>query len=156
MAGFHVLERRQLVPAPLGEVFGFFSNAANLGRITPPWLHFRILTPMPVRMCVDARIEYQIRLLGIPMRWRTRIAEWSEQESFVDEQESGPYASWIHTHAFEAAVGGTWMTDRVDYELPFGPVGRVVCPVMVRPALDRIFSFRRDAIAEIFCRSTTG
>ena len=45
---------------------------------------------------------------------------------FADEQLRGPYALWHHTHVFEDAQGGTRMTDRVRYRLPFGPLGEVV------------------------------
>ncbi|HUH12506.1 MAG TPA: hypothetical protein VMK65_05330, partial [Longimicrobiales bacterium] len=36
----YVLERSQEVPLPIEEAFAFFSDPANLARITPPWLGF--------------------------------------------------------------------------------------------------------------------
>jgi len=39
----HELKREQWVPAPLDEVFEFFSNAGNLEALTPPWLRFEIV-----------------------------------------------------------------------------------------------------------------
>src|SRR5450755_5120101 len=46
-----IFRAEQFVPRPLDEVFGFFSKADNLQQLTPPWLHFRILSvdPLPVR-----------------------------------------------------------------------------------------------------------
>jgi ligand-binding SRPBCC domain-containing protein len=52
------LTREQVVPRPLDEVFAFFSDAANLEELTPPFLRFRILTPLPIRMAKGAFIEY--------------------------------------------------------------------------------------------------
>src|SRR5262249_17950721 len=69
----HRLERSQHVPRPLGEVFAFFTDAANLEELTPDFLHFRILTPKPIVMRAGTLIDYQLRLFGVPFRWRTRI-----------------------------------------------------------------------------------
>jgi ligand-binding SRPBCC domain-containing protein len=136
------LEREQWIPRPLDEVFDFFARAENLGRITPPWLHFRFRTPLPVEMRVGARIEYTIRLAGVPMRWRTRVAEWHPGRRFVDVQERGPYALWEHTHRFTAREGGVVVADRVRYALPLGPLGRAAHALAVRATLAAIFDYR--------------
>ena len=138
----YVLEREQLVRAPAEEVFDFFSDAGNLERITPGFLGFQILTPRPIEMRKDARIEYRIRIAGVPVRWRTRFSEWESGRGFVDEQESGPYALWHHTHRFEETDRGVLVTDRVRYALPFGPLGRIAHALWVHSALNRIFDHR--------------
>ena len=88
--GAAVLRCEFWTPAPVADVWPFFADAGNLQELTPPWLDFRILTPRPIPMHVDARIEYRIRIRGIPVRWRTRIAAWQPLVRFVDEQEKGP------------------------------------------------------------------
>ncbi len=146
----HRLVRTQRVPTPIDDVFAFFAEAENLDALTPPFLRFRILTPTPVRMEVGARIEYGLSLFGVPFRWRTRITRWEPGVGFVDEQESGPYATWIHTHTFEADGDGTLIHDQVDYAMPFGPLGTLAHRLVVDRTLGRIFDFRRDAAAQRF------
>lgn len=149
--GEHVLLREQRIPRPRSEVFAFFADAANLERLTPGFLRFRILTPLPIAMRAGAIIDYRIALGGVPMRWRTLISEWTPEERFVDEQLRGPYAVWHHTHTFEDAPGGgTRMTDRVIYRVPFGPIGRVARRLFVARTLERIFDYRQREIAAIF------
>jgi len=104
----HVLERTQVIDKPLAEVFPFFADAANLQRITPKFLHFRIITPGSIEMRVGTRIDYELSLFGVPLRWRTRITEFVPGVRFVDEQESGPYALWRHTHTADGCRA--WMT----------------------------------------------
>jgi hypothetical protein len=145
----HRLERTLRVARPRAEVFAFFADAANLEAITPPFLRFRILTPTPVEMRPGARIEYALSIFGVPLRWDTRITDWQPGVRFVDEQESGPYALWRHTHEFESQGDATLVRDVVEYAVPLGPLGQVAHVLFVERALDRIFDFRRDAIARL-------
>lgn len=155
MTAHHVLERVQLIPLPRAEVFPFFADARNLERITPPWLDFRIVTPGDIAMAPGTLIDYRLALFGVPFSWRTRIEAFEPGVSFVDRQLRGPYRLWHHLHVFEDAVdpatGGpaTRMTDRVDYELPMGPLGSVAHAAFVRHALGRIFDHRREVIARL-------
>ena len=146
----YLLERTTLIPRPSPEVFAFFADARNLERITPPFLRFHILTPEPIVMRAGARIEYELRLHGVPVRWRTLIEEFVPNAYFVDVQIAGPYKSWRHRHEFAEAPGGTQMRDRVEYELPFGLLGRIAHPLFVRSDVNRIIDYRNAAIREFF------
>jgi len=146
----HALEREQWIDAPPDAVFAFFSDAANLDAITPRWLGFRILTPLPVTMRAGARIEYRLRLAGVPAAWRTRIANWDPPHGFVDVQERGPFALWEHEHRFAPRGGGVLMRDVVRYSLPLGPLGALAHALAVRAALAAIFDHRFARVRERF------
>jgi ligand-binding SRPBCC domain-containing protein len=146
----HVLEREQLVRRPLEEVFAFFADAANLERLTPPRLAFEILTPLPIAMKAGAQIDYQLRLFGVPFRWRTLIETFEPRRRFTDVQLRGPYRTWHHLHEFESVAGGTRMRDRVEYEIPLGPLGELARSVFVTRQVESIFDFRHEAVERIF------
>ena len=150
MASTYRLERTQRIARPLQEVFAFFADAANLEAITPHFLRFRMLTRAPIEMRVGTLIDYEISLLGVPMKWRTRIAAWEPNLRFADEQLSGPYAYWHHTHSFQAQGNATLMRDVVVYREPLGPLGVVLHSLFVERTLKRIFDYRAAAIERQF------
>ena len=140
------LETELWLPRPRAEVFSFFAEARNLETITPPWLRFEVLTPPPIVLRVGALIDYRIRVHGIPIRWRTEIAEWQPPLRFVDLQLRGPYTLWHHTHTFEERAGGTLCGDVVRYR-PRG--GALVNWLFVRRDVERIFDFRRQRLQQL-------
>jgi len=128
-------------------VFGFFSEARNLERITPSWLSFKVLTPGPIEMRPGALIEYRLSVHGAPIRWVTEIESWEENRSFVDRQLKGPYTLWHHTHEFMDLNGtATLVRDRVRYSLPLGFLGEVAHVLFVQRDLDNVFAYRREAV----------
>ena len=140
------LRAEVVVDAPLERVFPFFSQAANLGVLTPPHMAFGILRQDPDTMQTGTTIDYRIALGPIPMKWRTRIERFEDGRGFVDSQLKGPYRSWYHEHWFEADGDRTRMLDRVYYKPPLGILGRIAHALFIRGQLERIFGFRRQAV----------
>jgi len=155
-ASAYRLERTQIVPQPLSEVFAFFSDARNLELLTPKFLHFRILTPFPIDIAAGTLIEYQLQLFRISFRWHTQIETFEPGQRFTDVQLTGPYRRWHHLHEFIAVPGGTFVRDVVDYELPLGPLGSIAHRLFVQRMLARIFDYRRIRVAEIFGSPNSG
>lgn len=141
------LHRRQVVAGTLHDVWAFFKEPRNLESITPPWLGFQIVGVADGDVRVGTTIHYRLRLHGIPFHWESRIAEYVEGERFADEQVRGPYRRWYHRHRFSAVEGGVAIEDEVDYQLPFGVLGRLAHTVMVRRQLQEIFDYRAQVIA---------
>jgi ligand-binding SRPBCC domain-containing protein len=135
------LERTQTFPRTPDEVFSFFASPANLEAITPPWLAFRIVEA-PAELERGSLLRYRLKLFGVPVLWRTEIAEWLPPRSFVDRQLSGPYRLWEHAHRFTRVPGGTEVYDHVRYRIPFGPIGIAARRLFVAGWLVEIFDYR--------------
>lgn len=142
----------QVVPRPLPEVFEFFCNEKNLEILTPPWLHFKVLSKSTPRIETGTLIDYRLRIHGVPVQWQSEILEWEAGKKFVDHQTKGPYAKWHHTHLFRDQGQQTEMVDEVIYRVPMGWVGQVFAGPFVSRDIERIFNYRRKKVEEIFGR----
>lgn len=140
------LRQETVVNAPIDQVVAFFSQAENLGLLTPPNVDFSISTPTPIEMRQGTEIAYTIRIGIFPVRWKTRIEAWEPNQRFVDVQMKGPYRCWWHQHRFRAAGNRTIMEDRVLYAMPLGFIGRIVHRIKVSKMLLEIFTYRTRAI----------
>jgi len=145
------LTRRQTLPIPLEAAWDFFSDPANLCRITPPWLGFRLTCPRPEPMYAGQILSYSVQgLPGLKSAWVTEITHVDRPHFFVDEQRLGPYTFWHHQHRFQALEEGIDMEDIVSYALPFGFLGDWLHSLLVKKRLDGIFDYRRQVLEQLF------
>jgi ligand-binding SRPBCC domain-containing protein len=135
------------LPQPLSKVFPFFAAAEHLERLTPPFLNFRILTPQPIVISLATRMQYKLKLHGIPVRWESEITGWNPPHFFSDDQVHGPYRQWHHEHTFEERDDGTLVQDKVEYAVPGGSL---INRLFVAPDLRRIFDYRTATLKKLF------
>lgn len=143
----HHFDAKIWLPQPIADVFSFFADAHNLERITPPFLKFNVITPVPIVMAPGARIRYRLRLRGIPISWESEITAWEPPNRFIDDQRHGPYRLWKHEHQFAQRSAGTEVVDHVQYAV-WG--GSVVNALFVAPDVRGIFDYRSRILAELF------
>ncbi len=157
MSKTYALKFIQKIPGSLDEAWKFFSDPANLVKITPTAFDFKVISKHHGdKMYPGQIIEYKVKpLLGIPFYWMTEITHVKDKEFFVDEQRYGPYSLWHHQHLFKAIEGGVEMTDIVHYKLPMWFIGDIANALMVRRKLNYVFQYRFEQVEKIFGRFNT-
>ena len=123
------IETRHELHAPPESVRQWMERPGALVRLTPPGLGgpenpddggARAGRLVPVRLGPAVLPD------ALRPRWLLRHAEdarsgdGGEELRFVDRQVRGPWRTWHHEHAVEAAEAGTTMADRLEIELPRG------------------------------------
>ncbi|RKD97589.1 SRPBCC family protein [Halopiger aswanensis] len=128
-------ERRTRVDAPLEDVWDFHSQVSGLEALTPDWMRLRVESvvgpdgsPDPDVLEAGSEVTLSVRPCGMGprQRWISVITERERDDGtayFRDEMVDGPFEEWTHTHAFYADGEATIVRDRVEYELPLGPLG---------------------------------
>lgn len=147
----YTLHKTQKLPISVEQAWDFLSNPANLKTITPDYMSFDILSGADRPMFPGQIIQYIVTpVLGIKTKWVTEITHVKDKEYFVDEQRFGPYALWHHKHFIKEISGGVEMEDVIDYKVPLGILGQLVHPILVKPKLEEIFSYRTKKLDELF------
>lgn len=142
----------QQIPIDIDTAWNFFSQPANLAKITPDNLGFDIISQHHGDTIYAGQIiEYKVKpVLNIPLYWMTEITHVSDKKFFVDEQRFGPYKLWHHQHHFKEIDGGVEMTDIVHYALPLGILGEIAHSLFVKKQLNDIFDYRYKKVEELF------
>ena len=145
------LQSKQKLPISVNKAWDFLSSPINLKTITPEYMGFNILSGADRKMYPGQIIQYIVTpLFGIKTKWVTEITHVQENKYFVDEQRFGPYALWHHKHFIRPIEGGVEMEDIIDYKIPFGLIGQLAHPILIKPKLKEIFDYRHDKLIEIF------
>ncbi len=141
------LEFKQFLPLTAGQAWDFFSNPANLSRITPREMNFVLTYGLPSKVYPGLIITYKVSpVFGIPLTWVTEITQVKEPYYFVDEQRVGPYAIWHHEHHFETVANGVMMTDKLFYKVPYGALGNLLDLIFIHKRVREIFGFRKKVL----------
>ena len=136
-------EYRHVVRRGIADTFAFFSDPANLGRLTPRVLRFRIVE-RPQLIERGSRFRYRVG----PIDWVAEIADWDPPAGFADVQVRGPYRVWRHRHELTEVAAGTEVRDVVEYRLRGGPVGRLLEPLH-GAFLRTLFSYRSRRLDQL-------
>jgi ligand-binding SRPBCC domain-containing protein len=164
----------QWLPYSVPAVFAALANPGNLPRLMPAWQNARIVagsimppppspTPSP-RAIVAAGVGSRLMLSFCPfphsplrVRWEAQIAEFAWNDHFVDLQVRGPFTFWSHRHSVSAitrdGIRGACAVDLVEYELPFGPLGRLAHRLWLRTQIERSFAHRQVQFAELLAKT---
>ncbi|MCL6296110.1 SRPBCC family protein [Jejuia spongiicola] len=145
------LHKKQNLPITADDAWNFLSNPKNLKTITPDYMGFNILSGADRPMYAGQIIQYIVTpILGLKTKWVTEITHVVDKQYFVDEQRFGPYALWHHKHFIKTINNGVEIEDIIDYKVPFGWLGQLVHPVLVKPKLEEIFNYRTKKLEELF------
>jgi len=144
-------ERSVLINAPVEAVFAFHERPDALELLTPPVPPVRVLR-REGGLQVGAEVELLIRFGPFHNRWLARHTAYEKNRLFVDEQVSGPFRRWTHTHRFAPRGPGTLVTDSIELELPLAPLSEWLVGWAVRRQLDSMFRYRHE-VTRRYCES---
>ena len=137
---------RSHLPYSPEKVFAWHMRPGAFQRLAPPWAEVRILK-QEGGIADGGTVLLAIRQGPSELKWKVRHTEFQEGRLFKDEQVSGPFEAWSHTHRFiPADDGGCFMEDEVEWTAPFGAAGRLFAEGFIDKELERLFAFRHTRL----------
>lgn len=138
--------KKTLIPAPPEEVFRWHARPGALERLSPPWDSVKLLERRG-GLEPGSRVTLSVGAGPLSRTWVAEHGPMSAGRMFSDRQLSGPFAQWDHVHRFEPSGDGCMLEDRIEYELPFGIIGRALGSGFVRRKLESAFEYRHRVTA---------
>jgi ligand-binding SRPBCC domain-containing protein len=130
-------------------VFSFHESPGALERLIPPWEKVRVIRGGE-SIRPGSRVTLRTYLGPIPIQWVAEHTEYDPPHLFADRQVSGPFASWYHRHRIlDDGRGGSILRDEIEYELPWGALGRLFGAGMVLRKLVGMFDYRHEITRSI-------
>ncbi len=94
-------------------------------------------------------VKWKAVHFGIPQTMTVQITEMKEFRYFVDEMIDGPFRWMKHEHHFTAEHGKTIMSDKFEYETPFGILGKVFDRLVLKRYMTNLLIERNKTIKRL-------
>jgi ligand-binding SRPBCC domain-containing protein len=120
------IEMVTLITTPVERCFDL-SRSIDLHTTSTDWTGERAIAGTTSGLIgLDQEVTWQGRHFGFNFRHTSRISIYDRPSHFQDCMVRGAFKSFYHDHYFESASGGTRMTDSMQFEAPWGLLGRLV------------------------------
>ncbi len=138
------------IPASAESVFDWHEAPGAFEKLTPSTEPVLVLRHEG-GICDGARVSLRVGRWPFFFRWELEHRDYQRGRSFTDVQLSGPFRSWTHVHRMTPqGPGACLLEDAVEYELPFGALGRLIGRPIMQGKLKRLFEFRHAVTLRAF------
>jgi hypothetical protein len=149
MGKSQVFEARSQMPVEAESVFAWHAREGAFQRLTPPWEPVEVVEHQGDGIREGTRVVLRMKVGPASLKWVARHTRYIPGSLFQDEQESGPFARWVHTHRmWDEPAGSGVLEDEVEYALPVGALGRMFGGGYARQRLERMFAYRHAVTRE--------
>ncbi|WP_343319592.1 SRPBCC family protein [Arthrobacter sp. TMP15] len=87
-------------------------------------------------------VTWQAWHFGLPLRMTSRITQMETPNYFIDEQVKGPFRKFRHVHEFSEDTEATTMIDQIEFEAPYGLLGRLVEKLILARYMQKLIESR--------------
>ncbi|MEA2339894.1 MAG: hypothetical protein QOE82_3901 [Thermoanaerobaculia bacterium] len=137
----HRFIARSVIRTTPERLFGFHELPDAFRRLLSPGEKIRVIQTAP-SLNVGSRTIVEIRIAFVYVRFESLHTAYDPPRKFEDQQVRGPFKRWSHRHIVEPHPDGAILIDDIEYTPPFGLLGRLADPIVIKPRLRKVFAFR--------------
>lgn len=136
------------IAAPVDRVFDL-SRSINLHRISTEATNEKAIDGvMNGLISKNETVTWQAKHLFKTRQFTAKITEMNSPYFFVDEMIQGDFKSFYHEHHFKATENGTIMIDLLNFETPYGTIGKIINMLFLRSYLEKFLIKRNEVIKD--------
>ena len=136
------------IAAPIERVFDL-SRSINLHQISTASSNEKAVDGVLTGLInKDETVTWQAKHLFKTRLFTSKITAMQSPVSFTDEMVKGDFKSFHHEHHFKAAANGTIMIDLINFETPYGKIGKIVNALFLKSYLQKFLIKRNEVIKE--------
>ena len=138
-----VFLKRTHLPVSAERVYQWHIEPGALEKLMPPWEPARVTERTGGTEQIGSRVVISVGVGPLHRTWTSMHTACEPGRMFRDEQVSGPFAQWVHTHSFiPDGANASWLEDRIVWEFPFGILGNIFGGWFTQRKLKRLFEYR--------------
>jgi ligand-binding SRPBCC domain-containing protein len=97
---------------------------------------------------LDDTVTWKGKHLFKTRYFTSKIIEMKPYEKFTDKMVKGDFVSFEHEHYFKPADNGTILIDIINYETPYGWLGKLVNKLVMTSYLEKLINQRNEVIKQ--------
>jgi ligand-binding SRPBCC domain-containing protein len=141
------------IAAPIERVFNL-SRSINLHKISTAQTKEDAIAGVTTGLInLDETVTWQAKHLFKTRQHTSKITAMETPVSFVDEMIKGDFKSFRHQHFFKTVDNGTIMIDILEFESPYGTIGKIFNAVYLKKYLEK-FLIKRNAVIKEYAETT--
>ena len=141
------ITKTTFINCQLDELFNFHMNVNNIKKITPKNIKVELLD-FDISKYECKIINIRTTKYFISTHWKVRIDKTQRPNLLVDVAVQSPFKSWKHQHVFTQKGNVCELKDIIEYEMPFGFLGKIIAPFVERDIIN-MFDYRHKKTKSI-------
>ena len=136
------------IVAPVDRVFNL-SRSINLHQISTIDTNEKVIGGVLNGLInINETVTWQAKHLFKTRQFTSKITAMQSPDFFIDEMLKGDFKSFHHEHHFKAVENGSIMIDLINFESPYGVIGKIANRLFLKSYIEKLLIKRNTVIKD--------